>query len=142
MDFVTVMGIAKRFREWNKGTGEDLPQWFMVVFVRLIDGQNDTLWQTAQRELLTWAEAHPERPALTAEQREVLVALDRLGMTHVALNETGNAMWATTIKPEWQGSWCCYGDSMSLKSMWCLRNLIQDATKPLDIAAMLKEAGV
>jgi hypothetical protein len=61
MDFVKVMGIAKRFREWNKTSGNDLPMWFTVVFVRLIEAQDITLWQTAQRELLTWAAEHPEQ---------------------------------------------------------------------------------
>jgi hypothetical protein len=137
MEFVKVMEIWVRFRQVVEG---EYPMWAVNAFFTA----NATLedFETAERELLAWAEQHPERPRYTPEQVKTMRALWQLGMTHVALNESKNAIWATTVKPEWMDScWCCYGDSMSLKNMWCLRDLIKDDTQPLDLLAALRDAG-
>jgi hypothetical protein len=230
MDFVKVMGIAKRLYEsdeYNPVEERYYPEWFMRVWATT--GYSNDELVTFQRELLTWAEQHPEqtkeektvekrtkvhellgveagepvdlvyvrpdgsesahhknvvfddngylhdqnkkmlsmfnladavngllqvrrRPALTDEQRDTLVALDRLGFTHVAKNQDGSVI-ATVGEPYNLTSenyqWHAMDEDelgceviTEVSKLNCLRPLLPDWTKPLDIQAKLKEAGV
>jgi hypothetical protein len=153
MEFVKVMEIKARYAKTiftQKPTpAGSVPKWYMRAFVNENPTTED--FETARRELLAWAEQHPERPAYTPEQVKVMRAAAELGFTHVAKNRDGSVI-ATVGEPYNLASENYEWHAMDEDELGCevittanklqrLAPAIPDWTVPLDLLAALKDAG-
>jgi hypothetical protein len=118
MEFVKVMEIAKRFSKEHIGT---LPEWFLKCFnmYRGVLQGDENEASTAERELLAWAEQHPDTKEDKLMKTKVHELLESVGMIvgkeyTIIRERDGEEMWDKVYVDDQSGVVRQFGNGLAV----------------------------